>query len=131
MSAESSRRRPPSYRLHRATGQAVVTLNKKDFYLGLHGSPESKEAYNRLVAEWLVSGRQLLPKDKSEKPPTVAEIVAAFWLHAEAYYVGHNGKPTSELVVYQTALRPLVRLYGSQPARNFGPLALRGCGRRW
>jgi integrase len=125
VSAASSHRRPPSYRHHKATGQAVVTLNNKDFYLGVFDSPESKEAYNRIVAEWLVSGRQLLPKDKSEKPPTVAEIMAAFWLHAEGYYVGHDGKPTSELLVYQTALRPLVRLYGSQPARNFGPLALK------
>ena len=25
---------PPGYRLHKATGQAVVTINRKDIYLG-------------------------------------------------------------------------------------------------
>ncbi len=28
----------PKYRKHRATGQAVVTLNGRDFYLGPHGT---------------------------------------------------------------------------------------------
>jgi hypothetical protein len=37
--------RIPSYRLHKPTGQAVVTLSGKDQYLGRHGSPESRAAY--------------------------------------------------------------------------------------
>jgi hypothetical protein len=28
----------PSYRLHKGSGQAVVTLSGKDIYLGVHGS---------------------------------------------------------------------------------------------
>ena len=31
----------PSYRLHKATGQAVVTLNGRDIYLGAHNSAET------------------------------------------------------------------------------------------
>jgi hypothetical protein len=42
--------RTPSYRLHRARGLAVVTLGGRDHYLGPHGTPESHEAYDRLVA---------------------------------------------------------------------------------
>ena len=34
--------RTPSYRPHKPTGQAVVTLNGRDFYLGRFGSPESR-----------------------------------------------------------------------------------------
>jgi hypothetical protein len=30
----------PSYRLHKGSGQAVVTLSGKDIYLGVHGSEE-------------------------------------------------------------------------------------------
>ena len=30
--------RLPSYRLHKASGQAVVTLNARDIYLGEHNS---------------------------------------------------------------------------------------------
>ena len=38
------RKNLPSYRLHKPTGQAVVTLNGKDHYLGRHGTRESKDA---------------------------------------------------------------------------------------
>ena len=43
-------RKPPTYRLH-ATGQAFVQWKGKRFYLGKHGSNESKERYSRFVAE--------------------------------------------------------------------------------
>jgi hypothetical protein len=32
----------PKYRKHRASGQAVVTLNGHDYYLGPHGTKASK-----------------------------------------------------------------------------------------
>ena len=45
----------PSYRLHKQSGQAVVTLTlngvRKDILLGPHGSPESKEEYERVLAQ--------------------------------------------------------------------------------
>ena len=34
--------RVPSYRRHRPTGQAVVTLNGRDIYLGKWGGKESR-----------------------------------------------------------------------------------------
>lgn len=48
-------RRPciPSYRLHKATRQAIVTLGGTMFYLGVYGSSESREEYDRKIAEWL------------------------------------------------------------------------------
>src|SRR5437763_1439926 len=55
--APRQRKNPPSYRLHRPTGQAVVTLNGKDLYLGRHGSPESQEGDSRLVAAGWRDGR--------------------------------------------------------------------------
>src|SRR5690242_20543256 len=45
--------RIPSYRLHKPSGQAVVTLAGKDHYLGLHGTPQSRAAYDRLITEYL------------------------------------------------------------------------------
>jgi hypothetical protein len=38
--AAPRRKKPPSYRHHKGTGQAVVTLNGQDCYLGVHGTPE-------------------------------------------------------------------------------------------
>jgi hypothetical protein len=43
--------RTPSYRLHKPSGQAVVTLDSRDFYLGKYGSPESRAEYDRLISE--------------------------------------------------------------------------------
>ncbi len=47
--------RVPSYRRH-SSGQARVTINGKDHLLGPYGSPQSKEAYGRLIAEYSASG---------------------------------------------------------------------------
>lgn len=46
----------PGYRLHKRTGQAVVTLRiatgrYKDFYLGEYGSQDSKDKYSALIIE--------------------------------------------------------------------------------
>ena len=38
--------RVPSYRLHKPSGQAVVTLDGRDFYLGAYGTPASKAEYD-------------------------------------------------------------------------------------
>jgi hypothetical protein len=43
----------PKYQKHRASGQAVVTLDGRDFYLGPHGTQASRDEYDRLVGEWL------------------------------------------------------------------------------
>ena len=56
------RRGVPSYRLHRPSGQAVVTLSGKDLYLGRHGAEESRAEYDRLVMEWLSNGRRAEPE---------------------------------------------------------------------
>jgi integrase len=54
----------------------------------------------------------------------VSEIILSFWKHAERYYRAPDGSPSLELENFRAALRPLKRLYGRTPAREFGPLAL-------
>lgn len=44
-------RKPPQYRLHRPSGQAVVTLLGKDHYLGIFESVESWQKYHRLLLQ--------------------------------------------------------------------------------
>lgn len=112
---------PPSYRKHKATGQAVVTLNGKDFYLGPHGSAASRAKYDRLIAEWLASGRRLT----TSEAVTVADVIARFWSWAENHYRKTDGTPTSEVGECRYSLRPLNHLYGKTPAGEFGPLKLK------
>ena len=59
----------PKYRLHKATGCAVVTLDGRDIYLGRHGTAESRAKYDELVARWLANGRRLPRAD--DAPLTV------------------------------------------------------------
>jgi integrase len=118
--------KPPSYRLHRSDGRAVVTINGRDFFLGKHGTPESRAEYDRLVGEYLANGRRL-PRAEGGAPadPSVNEVIVAFWRHAETHYRHADGTPTGELDNYRDALRPLHRLYGTKPARDFSPRALK------
>lgn len=115
--------RVPSYRLHKASGKAVVTLDGRDHYLGLYGSPESRQAYDRLTGEWLANGRRSpgLP----EQQLTVEELMAAFWAHVEAYYRRPDGSPTSEVDSFRQSLRPVRARYAETPVDQFGPLALK------
>jgi integrase len=118
--------RVPSYRLHKPSGKAVVTLGGRDHYLGRHGTPESREAYDRLIGEWLTQCRHR-PRGGSTRQTglTVGEMILAVWEQAKQHYRGPDGAPTGELDNLRDALRPLRRLYGATPAADFGPLALR------
>jgi integrase len=118
----SRRNRLPSYRLHKPSGRAVVTLGPRDVYLGPHGTEESRRASERAIAEWLATGRTAA--DQSATARTVNQIVAAYWRHATGYYV-KNGRPTSQQARVRGALDRVCRLYGDQPATAFGPLALK------
>ncbi|MFG0317366.1 MAG: tyrosine-type recombinase/integrase [Planctomycetota bacterium JB042] len=117
----------PSYRLHRARGLAVVRLGGRDFYLGPHGSRESREAYERLVAEWIAAGRPRPFVPAAEADPggvTVAEVTALYLTHAAAYY-RKAGDTTSEMHVIRRALSFATRLHGRTPAEEFGAAALK------
>ena len=43
----------PKYRKHKRSGQAIVTLSGKDFYLGPHSTTASKLEYDRVIGEWV------------------------------------------------------------------------------
>ena len=116
----------PSYCLHRPSGKAVVRLNGRDHYLGPHGTEESRLAYDRLIAEWLASGRRLEPlaEESANTSLSVNEVLLAFIDHAERYY--RDGEEESkEVVNLKLALRPVKQLYGTMSADKFGPLALK------
>jgi integrase len=51
-------------------------------------------------------------------------MLLAYWRHAEEHYRQPGGQPTGELDNLRDALRPLRRLYGDTPARDFDSLAL-------
>ncbi len=113
--------KPPAYRLYKRTGQAVVSLNGKDFYIGPHGTKASRDAYDRLVGEWLANGRRMPAQETSM---AVTELAAAYWRFAQGYY-RKNGKHTPELDKIRVVLRLVKHLYGRTPIAEFGPLRLK------
>lgn len=120
--------RIPSYRLHKASGQAVVTLNGVDHYLGKHGTLESKAEYDRLIAIWTGGGRQPLKPKGTDV--SINEIILGFYRWAEGYY-RKGDKPTSQVATIRAALKDLRTLFGIEPASQFGPIKLDTLRSHW
>ncbi|QDS99935.1 tyrosine-type recombinase/integrase [Adhaeretor mobilis] len=108
----------PKYRKHRGSGQAVVTLSGRDYYLGPHGTKTSKLEYDRLIAEWLSSGRS--PAfGTSQDDLSIAELLAAYLRYAKDYY---GTGPKSEYFHMRRLAQLIARLFGRTSAAEFGPL---------
>jgi len=114
----------PKYRRHRPSGQAVVTLNGKQCYLGRHGTQASRHEYDRLVAEWMAHGRSLSPS-RVDSGISVNQMLVAYLRWAKGYYQGSR-----EIELMKLAVRPLKELNGGSPAGEFGPLALKAVRQR-
>jgi integrase len=119
----------PSYLLHKPTGQARIRLRKgnryQDYYLGEYGSTESLEKYHRILAEHFGTGEngqssltKIVPViDKNDW--SIATLLVKYDDFATRHY-RKNGEPTDDR--YRAAIPPLVELYGSTLARDFGPI---------
>lgn len=126
MSRSTGSPRIPKYRLHSPSGLAVARFNGVDFYLGKHGSQESRDEYDRLLGEWMMKGRQAPAKTVRSQvgQMSVNELILAYLEFADGYY-RKNGQPTGEYDSIRNSLKPLRRLYGSVGVADFGPLALK------
>ena len=113
----------PAYCLHKSRDLAYVRLGSEMIYLGKYDSPESREKYDRVIAEWILAGRTFM-KAADQPGIYVNEILLAYRRYAEQTYVDGNGEPTSELERINFAFRPVMDLYGSAPAERFGPRSL-------
>lgn len=115
--------RIPSYCEHKARGLAYVRLSGEMVYLGKYDSLESRQMYDRVLAEWMQAGRTYVkPADTSSL--SVNEVLLAYRRYADAYYVNPDGSPAPEIIRINLAFRPLTNLYGTTPAAQFGPRAL-------
>ncbi len=122
----------PAYRKHKQTGRAAVSIYRTDgsrtevILPGKYGSAESKQEYERLLAQ-LRGNAGRLPDNQSKAPDlTIAELIARFMEDRVAtYYVNPATKePTGEQENFASAMRPLNRLFGSLPVADFGPQRL-------
>ena len=118
----------PKYRKHKQSGQAIVTLTdglggRRDVLLGKHATAASRSEYARVIAEWEARGRCLSTLTATDL--SVNELIQTFWPHVEQHYRRPDGTHTQEVADHKLSLRPLKHLYGSTPAKDFGPTALK------
>jgi hypothetical protein len=118
-------RRVPKMCHHRPSGRAYVTdpASRRQVPLGRWGTPEAEAAYGRWVAEFL-SRPAGVPAPRPGAAVTVDQLCEAYLEHARAYY-RKGGRETSEVKSLKAVMGPLSDLYGTTPARDFGPSALR------
>lgn len=96
--------RLPKYRLHKHSGRAIVTLSGRDHLLpGKYGSRQSQAAYDRLIAEWIASGRQPLDRVTTASEDTwtgftILNLMAAYVHHARSFW------PAPDIAVKSTTL---------------------------
>ena len=124
----SSRRKPTlSYLVHQQSGRAravwtdrLGTRHQK-LLPGAFDSAESRTAFARLQLELETSPTTTAADANSIG---LAEVLAAYLDHAEAYYRASDGKTTSEVREIKRSIRPVRELYGQAPAAEFGPRSL-------
>lgn len=111
------RKKKPGYWHHKPSGQAYVRIDGKDHYLGRFDSPESRDQYDELIAEWIRT------QNVDRHTLRIDELALKYLAFAREHY-RKDGCETSEVVAVRGCLRVLVAVAGDIRARDFGPLLL-------
>lgn len=121
----------PSYRRRKGQTLAIVTLTdaetrqRRDYRLGEFGTPESREAYHRVIAMWEANARRfpsreaIAPTASGVAVTCVSEIILEYWRWAQGYY---RPKHVQSLA---GALKLLKQYFGRSSAEQLGPNNLR------
>jgi integrase len=108
----------PKYRKHRASGQAIVEINGKTYYLGPHNTQASHREFDRIVGEYLATGRASTFGSRPAER-TIADVFLEFIRHAKKYYGLHRESKYHE---YAMVVSRVSDIYGKTAAEDFGPL---------
>lgn len=137
----------PQRRYH-LSGQSVVTIDGKDYYLGKHDSPESIARYAVLISVYQQGGLKLpenfelssvdaraaillgmsdAPAQQADQPLLVRHITASYREHIKVKY-STNG---AELHRLGLVCDDIDKHEGDRLAGDYGPLALQRQRQRW
>ena len=122
---DSKATRTPGYLLHKATGQARVRIQGRDYYLGRHNSPESWKRYRQLIAQYFANDQAPLSIAINDCT-SIAELVSQYVEFAEEHYAYNP----DELYRIKAAIRLLIEHYGSIGVNDFSPKKLKDVRQR-
>ena len=104
-------------------GRAYVRLTRdgkrRKVYLGRANTDEAQRRYEALLTELIQSDQTPIVAHQL----TIDQLCLRFMDHAKRYY-RKNGRTTSEISCFRSALRPLLKLYGATTVAAFGPRRL-------
>ncbi len=113
----------PAYRHHKATNRAVVYVDRREIYLGVYGSPESRQKYAELVSR-LTGGDPLESSSRTPASPApIQRSIAGLCLRFIAEKLPSYAQ--AEQNCQRLAIKILSELFGETPTSEFGPLRLR------
>jgi integrase len=124
----------PSYLQHKQSGRAravwtnAIGLRQFRMLPGPFNSPESLAAFAKLQLELATA---VVATPTTSDGLTVNELLLAYLTHAEQHYRAEDGTPTDEIRHLKTACRHVRELYGTTPAAQFGPKALKAVRQRF
>ena len=131
------------------SGQAIVTIDGQDFYLGKFGSPEAHAKYALLIKRYQVNGLKLpggidaeletigsllagLPVPKvnlASEPIIIAHLTATYRVYLEERYATVENKTEHKRLKY--LCDELDRNDGKTEVTDYGPRALAKQRQRW
>lgn len=111
----------PKYQFH-ISGQAVVRLDHKDFYLGKHGTPESYARYYALLSEYNSNGMKApeAPQRMAEVLVRIKDLVADFRQRALPRFEKNNAQHNR----FKNLCDLLEQRHGDERPEDFGPRKL-------
>lgn len=117
----------PTYRHHKASGQAIAYVNRKPVYLGTYNSPESRQRFAELIARLNSHPIETAKlKASGSLVLSVNELCVAFLKWAETHYRNPTtGRLSTEYDCHKSAVRILRQSYGLLAAHDFSPNKLR------
>lgn len=134
---------PPSYCLHRPTGQGFATApataekKRRPVYFGLWGTEHSLTAYAQFLTQLnfpaaVVAEARTEAQKRSQRPEqasvplpanrtnyTIRQLWSEFHQWAKGYYRSATGEQTGEALNYAHAVRELLDLFGSELTADF------------
>ena len=116
----------PTYRLHKASGQACTTIRGKTYYFGCHGTAASKRKFKNLLAKYLLAPDPTTFGEEAARL-SMAEVGISYASHAKTYY----GAESQEYRNIVMALRPISELMPRKPACEFSPLEFKLIRQWW